>query len=176
MTYSETTKKDALRLYMDRVPMTEIASRESMPARATLYRWAEEGEATDGQPWEDYRRDHETAVVHEAIDEDSGQWSKMASDIDEVIRVTFDRLKSGKMTVRAKDLDHLLTTKAKIEKRQREHEKEDWRAEVFCAVFKDLYRCVLEECGEDTAMAVVGRFEELDGVTRDLMEQHEVAA
>jgi transposase-like protein len=167
MPYSETRKNDAVRLFIERVPMSEIARREGFPARSTLYKWAEEGvglpEDTSCTTWDEYREEIETKSIRESVEQDeAGEWDRMAADIDEVLRVTFDRLKSGKASFKPRDIKALLATKAQIDKQRRKAEESDWRREVAGALFKDFYRVVLEELGEDTARRILKRFKELD--------------
>lgn len=160
MPYSDEIKTKALRLYMDRVPMSEIASRPEMPSRPTLYKWKSDGELTDGQDWEQYREEQETEVLRESMDEDMGEWDRMSTDIDEVIAVTFRRLKSGKMRVKATDLKHLLNTKAQIEKKQRQHEREEWRRKVAKKVVKSIFVAFRGEMRKDQFDAAIQTLKE----------------
>lgn len=138
MPYSDEIKRKALRLFMSHVPMSQIANREEMPSRQTLYSWRNSGELTDGVGWETYREEQETEVIRQSMDEDMDEWQRMAQDVDEVLNVTFKRMKAGQMSIKASDLKQLLSVKGQIEKKAREHEKSNWRREVAKEVVKSL--------------------------------------
>lgn len=156
--YDDTTKADALRLYLDNVPMSAIAQRESMPARSTLYRWRDEGVCTEGMPWDEYRSQKEAEAIRDGATENEGEWSTLVEDVNTVLSVTLERMKRGEMSVKPSDLKHLLSVKADVESAQRQHEQGQWKREVGRELIKLLYRAVRQNVDQRTAEAIYSDF------------------
>lgn len=157
-TYDDTTKEDALRLFLDHVSMSSIAQRESMPSRATLYRWRDDGVCTGGTPWDEYRSQKEAESIREGAGNGGDEWSTLVEDVNTVLSVTLERMKRGEMSVKPSDLKHLLSVKADVEQAQRAHEQGEWKAEVGRELVKMLYRAVRQNVDQRTAEAIYDDF------------------
>ena len=116
MAYSLETKEAARDLFTARVSMTEIARREGMPSKVTLYKWAEEGEATSGTPWEEYRDQKEAKQIQQSrekalrVQNESTQsfLETAKEDVKRLYKVVRDKVEFGEVEVKPKDVAEML--------------------------------------------------------------------
>lgn len=141
MAYTKKEKEKALNLFLDEVPIAEIARRENMPSSNTLYKWRDDGEITNGIPWDEYREEQRNTEMmqakaeslQESVKEGEKLWEVVDSRLGNVALTLISKLEEGNYKASIGDLNRLLKLKARIKNQDQQvkHFMEEFTSMVF---------------------------------------------